>query len=100
MLRDIDYPTNVNREERQIQMQTKLDRKKLKEQWISAYNIFRAVQKQQLKMPATDAGKTSGICNLRTWLTSLEDIIYTDASCENLNQYINGSIYRYLISQI
>ena len=33
-------------------------------------------QKQQLKMPATDVGKTSRICKLGLRSTSLEDTIY------------------------
>ena len=33
-------------------------------------------------MPATDAGETSGIRNLRPWPTSLEDTLYIDASRE------------------
>ena len=48
--------------------------------------VFRLQIQQQLKMPATDAGETSGICNLRPWPTSPEDTIYIDAGSESLNQ--------------
>ena len=50
---------------------------------------FRKKQLKQpsLTMPATDAGETSGIRNLRQRPISLEDTIYNDAGNESLNQY-------------
>ena len=39
------------------------------------------------KMPATDAGKTSGICNLRPWPTSPEDTIYSRINLSIKCQY-------------
>ena len=45
-----------------------------------------------LKMPATDAGETSGIYSLRSRPTSLEDTLHVDAGRESLNQYTSTSI--------
>ena len=45
------------------------------------------VEQPPLKMPATDAGETPGICNLRPRPTSPEDTIYIDARLESLDQY-------------
>jgi hypothetical protein len=44
-------------------------------------------------MPATDAGETSGICNLRPQPISPEDTIYIDACRESLKQYINMNLF-------
>jgi len=38
------------------------------------------------KMPATEAGETSGIYNLRPQPNNPEDTIYIDAGLESLNQ--------------
>ena len=44
-------------------------------------------------MPATDAGETSGIRNLRPQPTSPEDNMYIDTGRENLNQYIRWKYF-------
>ena len=43
-------------------------------------------------MPATDAGETSGIHNLRPRPTSLEDTIYIDNQWNGLPNYIISNI--------
>ena len=51
-------------------------------------------------MPATDAGETSGICNLRPRPTNPEDTTYIDATHESLNiqclyrKEVSNQLYR------
>ena len=65
----------------------------LSSQYIYSISISRtsvaSVEAEPLKMPATDAGETLGICSLRPWPTRYEDTIYIDSGHESLNQYIN-----------
>ena len=55
-------------------------------------NLQQQLKQRPLKMPATDAGETSGICNLRLWPTIVSSLllfnIYFCCFLNHINKHV------------